>query len=74
MRGIGGQADLMTVGEQLLGPAVVDSRRRQIVQPAVMVRVVVPVEEIVAHAAGMLERSEPIGTLRPILERSKLRF
>lgn len=69
-----GQAHLMPVGEHVVGTAVVDVRRREIDQPAVMVCVVVPVEEIVTHAPRVLDRSKPIGKLRPILERAKLRF
>jgi hypothetical protein len=39
-----------------------------------MVRIVVPREEIVAHAAGVFDRTEPIGKIWPVLERPELGF
>src|SRR5215207_6864731 len=63
MRGVRGQARVMTDLEDRGGAPVVDVGRREIAQPAVMVRVVVPREEMTSHAAAMLEGAEPIRKL-----------
>jgi hypothetical protein len=55
MRGIRGQARAMTDLEDR-GGAEVDDRRREIGQAAVMMRVVVPREQIVADGAGIFDR------------------
>ena len=64
----------MTDLEDRGGATVVDVGRREIAQPAVMVRVVVPREEIVADRAGVFDRAEAIRKLRPVFERAELRF
>ena len=56
------------------GAAVVDVGRREIGQAAVMMRVVVPREQIVADGAGIFDRAEAIGKLRTVFERAELRF
>jgi len=47
---------------------------REIAQPAVMMRVVVPREETAAHAAAVFDGAEPIRKLRPVFERAELGF
>jgi hypothetical protein len=74
MRGVRGQARVMTDLEHRGGASVVDVGRREIAQPAVMVRIVVPREEIVADAPSVFDRTEPVGKLRPVLERPELGF
>jgi len=64
----------MTDFEYRGGAAVVDVGWREIAQPAVMVRVVVPREQIVADGAGVFDRAEAIRKLRPVFERAELRF
>lgn len=60
MRGIRGQARLMTALEDGGRAPVVDVGRGEIAQAAVMVRVVVPREEIATDAAAVFERgSDP---------------
>ena len=61
MGGVGRQARAMTKVEDRGRPAVVHIGRREIAQPAVMVPVVVPGEEIPAHAPAVFEGAEPIG-------------
>src|SRR5207247_28400 len=67
-------ACVMTDFEYRGGAAVVDVGWREIAQPAVMVRVVVPREQIVADGAGVFDRAEAIRKLRPVFERAELRF
>ena len=61
MGGVRGQARAVPDGEDRRGAAVVDVGRREIVEPAVMVRVVVPREQIAADGARVFERAEPSG-------------
>jgi hypothetical protein len=74
MRGVRGQARVVTDLEYRGGAPVVDVGRRELAQPAVMVRVVVPREEIPAHAAGVFNGAESIRKLRSVFERAELRF
>jgi hypothetical protein len=74
MRGVGGQACAMTGPDDRGRAPVVDIGRRQIAQTAVMMRIVVPREEIVADAATVRDRAEPIRKLWPVFERPKLSF
>ena len=56
------------------GAAVVDVGRREIAEAAVMVRVVVPREQIAADAARVFERAEPVRKLGAVLQGPELRF
>ena len=71
---VGGQARAVTDLQDRRRTAVVDIGRREMAQAAVMMRVVVPREEIVADAATVGDRAEPIRKLRPVFERPKLGF
>ena len=74
MSGVGGQARAVADLEDGGRAAVVHIGRREIGQAAVMMRVVVPREEIVADGAGVFERAESIRKLRAVFERAELRF
>jgi hypothetical protein len=74
VRRVGGHARAVTDLEGRGRAPVVDVGRREIAQPAVMVRVVVPREEIVADRTGVFEGAEPIRKLRAVFERAELRF
>ena len=58
MGGVRGQTGAVPDGEDRGGAAVVDVGRREIAEAAVMVRVVVPREQIAADAARVFERAE----------------
>ena len=60
-------------GEDRGGAAVVDVGRREITEAAVMVRVVVPREQIAADAARVFERAEPVRKLGAVLQGPELR-
>ena len=60
--------------EPLLGSAVVDVSRGQQGEATVPVLVVVPGEEGAAQGAGVFDRAEAVGKLRPILQRLELRL
>ena len=64
----------MTQVEDRRRAAVMHVGRREIAQAAVVVRVVVPREQIAADAARVFECAEPLRKLRPILEGAKLRL
>src|SRR5215204_2440846 len=66
MKRVGGHACTVTDVEVCGRASVVDVGRREIAQAAVMMRVVVPREEIVADAAAVRDRAEPIRKLRPV--------
>ena len=74
MRRVGGHTGAVTDREHRGRAPVVDVSRREIAQAAVVVRVVVPREEIAAHAAAVFDGAEPIRKLRPVFERAELRF
>ena len=57
MGGVRGQTGAVPDGEDRGGAAVVDVGRREIAEAAVMVRVVVPREQIAADAARVFERA-----------------
>ena len=64
----------MTDLEHRGGASVVDVGWGEIVQPAVMMRIVVSREEIVADVAGVFDRAESIRKLRAVFERPELGF
>jgi hypothetical protein len=72
--GIGGVQDLGALGLDGRGVAVVDVGGGVQAEAAVAVVVVVPGEEFLAVGAGGLERGEPGGERRPVLEGLELRF
>ena len=72
--GVGGVEDGAPGGVGLLGLAVVDGRRAHQADPGVAVLVVVPAEELAAERARVLDRVEPSGKARPVLERLELRL
>jgi hypothetical protein len=55
--------------QDLLGPAVMDIRRRQVGDAAVTVLVVVPVDERRAPILRVLQRAEAVGEVGPVLLR-----
>ena len=74
MGGVRGQARAVPDREDRRGAAVVHGGWCQIAQAAVMVRVVVPREQIAADVARVCERAEPARKLRPVLYGPELRF
>ena len=74
MGGVRGAARTMANLEHLVGAPIVHVGWRQIAQAAVMVRVVVPREEIVADATRVLERAKSIRELRSVFEGAELGF
>ena len=71
---VGGHADAVPLGEDLVGSAVVDDRRCQVGQGGMVMLVVVPGEEHPMHLAGMLGRVEAAGEAGPVLEGFELGF
>ena len=74
MGSVRGQTGAVPDGEDRGGAAVVDVGRREIAEAAVMVRVVVPREQIAADAARVFERAEPVRKLGAVLQGPELRF
>src|SRR5438093_1348962 len=74
MRGVGGHAGTVTDLEGRGRAPEMHVGWREIAQAAVMMRVVIPGEEVVADRAGVFEGAEPIRKLRSVLERTELRF
>ncbi len=74
MRGIGCREYGRPRGDALLGPAVMNIGGRQQPEAAVMMLGVVPGEEDVAVSPGVLDRTEPLGEGRPVLQRLELRL
>ena len=74
MGGVRGQTEAVPDGEDRGGAAVVDVGRRERAEAAVMVRVVVPREQIAADAARVFERAEPVRKLGAVLQGPELRF
>ena len=70
-RGIEGDGALL--GERRSG-AVVDGGRSHQADTAVAMFVVVPVEEVLAVSAGVLDRAETIGEVRSVLQGFELRL
>lgn len=66
--------DSLAVVKNLGGEAVVNVVRRQRGDAAVVVFVVVPLEEALAMGAGIFERAEAIRELRPVLQGFELAF
>jgi hypothetical protein len=60
--------------DALLGQAVMDVGRRQQAEAGMMVFHVVPREEDVAVGPGILDRGEPLGECRAVLERLEVRL
>ena len=73
MGGVRGQTGAVPDGEDRAGAAVVDVGRREIAEAAVMVRGVVPREQIAADAARVFERAEPVRKLGAVLQGPELR-
>ena len=71
---VGGVQDLGACGPDGRGVAVVDVGGGVQAEPAVAVLVVVPGEEFLAVRAGGLDRGEPGGEARPVLQRLELRL
>jgi hypothetical protein len=59
----------LALGDDLVGAAAVQYFVDPQANAAVMVRGVVPGEEDLAEGAGVLDRAEAVGELRPVLER-----
>ena len=74
MRGIGRSEHGRPRGDPLLGPAVMHIGGRQQPKARMVVRGVVPREEDVAVGSRVLDRAEPLGEGRPVLQRLELRF
>ena len=74
MGGVRGQARAVPDREDCRGAGVVDGGRRQLGEPAVVVRIVVPREQIAADGARVCERAEPVRKPRPVLQGPELRF
>ena len=74
MGGVRRQARAVPDREDRRGAAVVHGGGCQIAQAAVMVRVVVPREQIAADVARVCERAEPARKLRSVLHGPELRF
>jgi hypothetical protein len=66
--------DSLPVVKNLGGEAVMTVVRRQHGNAAVVVLVVVPVEETLAVGACVFQRAEAIGEIRPVLPRFELAF
>ena len=66
---VGGLEDAGALGVKLARLAVVDGARGHQADARVAVLVVVPVEEVAAERAGVLDRVEPVGEPGPVLER-----
>ena len=65
---VGGGQDLGAPGLDGCGAAVVDVTGGVQAEPAVMMLVVVPGEEVLAVRPGGLKRGEPGGERRPVLQ------
>ena len=74
MGGVRRQARAVPDREDRRGAAGVPGGWCQVAQAAVMVRVVVPREQIAADVARVGERAEPARKLRPVLHGPELRF
>ena len=71
---VGGVQDLGAPGLDGCGAAVVDVGGGVQAEPAVAVLVVVPGEEVLAVRPGGLDRGEPGGEGRPVLQGLELRL
>src|SRR6266508_602417 len=74
MGGVGAVQDHGAGVDDLLGAAVVHVGRGQQRDPRVVVLVVVPAEEVLAEAAGVLDRAEPLREGGMLLQRLELAF
>src|SRR5438552_9192367 len=72
MRSIGRGEDRRAGGAALLDPPEVDIGGREQADAAVVMFRVVPGEEDVAMGARVLDRAEPLGKRRPVLQRLEL--
>jgi hypothetical protein len=66
--GVGGGQDLSAGLVELSGAAVVDGLGGHHRDPGMAVLAVVPGEELLAEATGILDGAEPIGEARPVLQ------
>jgi hypothetical protein len=71
---VGGGQDAAALGPDGFGVAVVDVGGGVQAEPAVAVLVVVPAEEFLAVRPGGLDRGEPGGERRPVLQGLELRL
>jgi hypothetical protein len=74
MRRIGRREDLVSMSAHGGRLTEVDDGRREKPERAVLVRVVVPPEEVLPKCARVGDRSESLGKLRTIFERFEVRF
>ena len=74
MDGLGHEQCLLACQLDGLGQAVVNAVRGVETDPRMMVCVVVPIEEGAAETARVLDRTETLGKLRPVLHGAELRF
>ena len=65
---------LLTLGYDPVGQAVVEAFGSEQGQPAMMVLAVVPGKEVLAEGARVVQRTEPLGKGRAVLERLELAF
>jgi hypothetical protein len=66
--GVGGGQDLGAGPVEPSGVAVVDGLGGHHRDPGMAVLAVVPAEELLAERPGVLERAEPVGEARPVLQ------
>ena len=67
MSQVGGIENGLPLGNQLGSEAIVNGGRGQQVEPGMVVLVVIPGEEVLAEAAGILNRAEAVRVLGPVL-------
>ena len=71
---IGGVEDLLALGDDDRGAAVMKGGRGEEADAGMVVLFVVPVKEWLAEGPGVLERTKAIGETRPVLQSAKLAF
>src|SRR3989338_10941833 len=74
MPGIGCGEDAVAMRAHRLGLAEVDHGGREEAEPTVPMVLVVPAEKLLAKRAAVFDRSEAVGKLRTVLQRSEVRF
>ncbi len=74
MRGIRRREHMLALGAHCGGLAEVDDGRREKAEATVMMCLVVPGEERLAERPPIFDRSEAVGKLRTVFQRSEVRF
>ena len=74
MHPVGVEQDVLALLEHMLGTTIMHIGRGQQLNAAMMVKIVVPIEELPAPASGIRQTAKALGIIRAVLQGFELGF